>query len=308
MTYTIEDSQKGKRLDLFLASRFPEITRTTSKKIILGGLVKLNDKKARPSMKIFPGDEVFIDLGNIKGFIESKELSSIKPVKMDLKIIFEDADTLIIDKPTGLVVHPVYMHNEDTLLNGVTYYILNSTDPFVRIRPVNRLDKETSGLILFSKNLDAHNFYSRQFKKREVEKIYLALVKGDFKSYLYDKGQSTVSVKSYISKDPINRVYMNVDSKDSDYAETEFSLEKLLPEFSLVRANPKTGRTHQIRVHLSSIGFPIVGDTPYGGMPFDRLMLHSWRLNLVLFAKREIKEKTQFESEIPQNFLVSLVD
>ena len=299
-----ENINRKTRIDLFLSGYFPNITRSTSKKIILAGIVKLNGEVVRPNRYVQNGDKVSIDLAAVRSFIESSGSTETIPVKMDLDIIYEDENTILINKPVNLVVHPVYRHNEDTLLNGLTYYIINKEpNPFVKVRPVHRLDKDTSGIILISKNLEAHNFYTTQFKKREIEKTYLAVVKGDFKKLLDEKGVEYLNVQSFISKIAKDRRYSVIKNSDGDLAETNFFFEKYLGEtneYSLVRVLPKTGRTHQIRVHLSELGYPIVGDVIYEGENYHRLMLHAWKLKLKLFRKN--KEET-FESKIPVEFI-----
>ncbi len=309
MTIKVENlKSKNNRMDDYLSQHFPEISRSTSKKLILNSLALLNSKKVKPNAKVKDGDEVFIDLDEIKKFVEKHDLTAITPVKMDLKIIFEDENTILINKDPGVVVHPVYMHNEDTLMNGLTYYIINSESPFVRIRPVNRLDKDTSGIVLFSKNLDAHNFYSKQFKKREVEKIYIAIVKGDFKKYL--NGKNSLTISNFIAKNPRGFTYKSTRNDDGEYAETTFYFESLLERasdvslgnietYSLIKVIPKTGRTHQIRVHLSEIGFPIVGDKLYNTDNFPQLLLHSKSLKMKLFGSNNF---TTFETPLPESF------
>ncbi len=299
----VENLKVKTRLDNFLASYFPNITRSTSKKIIIGELVMLNGKKAKPNAKLNEGDIVSIDLDGIREFIDTKDLKELIPVEMKLDIIFEDENTIILNKPSGVVVHPSYMHNEDSLMNGLTYYIIHKDkNPFTRIRPVHRLDRDTSGIILFSKNLDAHNFYSKQFKNREVEKTYITVVKGNFQKYLDHRGEEHAMVKSFISKDATNLIYKSTNSDKGDYAETEVHFAGLLGEeqdYSLLRVLPHTGRTHQIRVHLHDLGYPILGDEAYGGEPFKRLMLHAWKLKFKLFEKDEF---VAFETAIPQEY------
>ncbi len=297
-----ENIKSKTRIDLFLSNHFPNITRSTAKKVILNGLVTLNKEKVKPNKYIKDNDTIEIDIDDIRRFVESYSLTELIPVKMDLDIIFEDENTIILNKPSGLVVHPVYQHKEDTLMNGLTFYVINNnSDPFVKVRPVHRLDKDTSGIILISKNLEAHNFYTNQFKKHQIEKTYIAVVKGDFKKVLNEK--EFLNVQSFISKIARDRRYSVTNSSSGDLAETDFFFEKYLDnnqEYSLVRVLPKTGRTHQIRVHLAELQYPIAGDVIYQGEEYSRLMLHAWKLKVKLFGSDEIKT---FEAKIPEDFV-----
>jgi 23S rRNA-/tRNA-specific pseudouridylate synthase len=174
-------------------------------------------------------------------------------------------------------------------LSEVQRYILASSDnPFQRANPVHRLDKDTSGVLLFAKTPLAHRFYARQFKKREVEKTYVAVVAGDFRKYLADpkfgdvESADSLRIQNYLSKKPLNRRYHSVTETEGDRAETfvQFIDYNSENDCSLLRLSPGTGRTHQLRVHLAETGFPILGDRIYEGREFPRLMLHAWRLCL----------------------------
>lgn len=283
MDIKAENLRKRTRLDSYIGIVYPTLSRSTVKKLILSKVVKVNGEFTKFNKILVEGDLISFNEDALKEYIQSTSITEITPTKMELDVIFENEDLIVLNKDEGVVVHPSYNHTEDTLMNGLVYYIQNSKEPFSRIRPVNRLDKETSGVILFSKNLESHNFYSRQFKKRSVTKEYLAVVKGDFSEVL--RGRNSIKVSGYISKSPAGFIYrVSIDSLRGEYAETDIFLQKVVSRdditFSYLKVIPHTGRTHQIRVHLNSLGFPIVGDTVYNGMPFKRVLLHSHKLKV----------------------------
>jgi len=299
----VKNLSKKIKLDNYVSTLFPTITRSISKKIILNGFITLNYRKVRPNHLIDNEDSIFINYDDIRNYIQINNLTELKPIPMDLKIVFEDINAIVIDKSSGVVVHPVYKHLDDTLMNGLIYYIINQNqDPFINIRPVHRLDKDTSGIILFSKNLEAHQFYAKQFKKRMVKKTYLAIVKGNFKKLLSDEKKTFINIKNKLSKKPKNTTYYSTSNSDGEDAETDLFFEKFMDkncEYSLIKVLPKTGRTHQIRIHLGELGFPIVGDTLYGGEESSRLMLHAWKLK-ILFSEKE----KEFIAQIPDSFKI----
>lgn len=270
---------KPDRLDNAILKLDKTLYRNLVKKLILSKNVFVNHKLVtKPSKKVY-----FEDLISVY-FQKNLQLKQTKitPTKMNLDVVYEDDDFLAINKDYGIVVHPSCGHKEDSLLNGVVYYLIQklNTDKFF-VCPVNRIDKETSGIVIFSKNYSAHVALSKLFKSRQVKKSYLALV-----SNLYT-GPSLIT--SYITKDPILRRYKSVkpDKNKSQYAETKVILKDYFDDlnFSLLELIPVTGRTHQLRVHLSEIGYPIVGDVLYGGITYKRMMLHSWKITFQIFNK-----------------------
>jgi len=292
--------RKRTRLDSYIGIVYPTLSRSTVKKLILSSVVKVNGVLPKFNKILVEGDIIDFDEEALKEYIKQTSITEIEPVKLNLDILFEDEDIIVLNKDEGVVVHPSYNHLNDTLMNGLVYHIQNSGNPFSRIRPVNRLDKETSGIILFSKNLESHNFYSRQFKKREVTKEYWAVVKGDFKYEL--GGRSSIKISGFIGKSPEGfRYRVATDSLKNEYAETDIFFQKNLEkdeyEYSQLRVIPHTGRTHQIRVHLASLGYPIVGDTLYNGMPYSRVLLHSHTLKI-----KNQEGNEQVFSALPKNW------
>jgi len=291
MDIKAENLRKRTRLDSYIGIVYPTLSRSTVKKLILGKVIKVNGEFTKFNKILIEGDLISFEEDALKEYIQNTSITEIIPTKMDLDIIFENEDVIVLNKDEGVVVHPSYNHLEDTLMNGLVYYIQNSKDPFSRIRPVNRLDRDTSGVILFSRNLESHNFYSRQFKKRSVTKEYLAVVRGDFSEIL--DGSDHIKLSGYIAKSPAGFIYrISKDSVRGEYAETDIFMQKIIEKddmvFSHLRVIPHTGRTHQIRVHLNSLKFPIVGDTVYNGMPFKRVMLHSHKLKVKNYENEEL--------------------
>ncbi len=283
MEIKAENLNRRTRLDSYISMVQPTLSRTTVKKLILSKVVKVNNEFPKFNKILVEGDLITFDEQSLKNYISQSNLTEITPVEMPLDIVFEDENLIVVNKDEGIVVHPSYNHLTDTLMNGLTHYILNSKNPFVKVRPVNRLDKETSGIILFSKDLVTHNFYTRQFKKREVVKEYLAVVKGDFLEVIGNR--NSIKVSGFIGKSPEGYVYrVSTDSVRDEYAETDIYFKENIYKdeevYSLLKVVPHTGRTHQIRVHLNSLGFPIVGDSIYGGEEYSRVLLHSQTLKV----------------------------
>jgi 23S rRNA pseudouridine1911/1915/1917 synthase len=307
-----ENLSKTERVDLYLLSQRPDVTRTSIKHVIMSGLVKVNGESIRPNYKIRNGDLVELDWEKADDLINAENLTRLKPSKLHVDLVYEDEDLIVVNKPDGIVVHPVYGHTEDTLMNALVNYILDKSDKVtgVRLRPVHRLDKDTSGVILFSKNLKAHEYYSRLFENHKIEKTYYAVVKGDFQKFIQQKSsEEYFEVFTYIGRSRFDdRKYANVDSRAGLPARTRIYFENFWEApptsrlrksiYSLVKLIPETGRTHQLRVHLSGLNFPIVGDPIYSNIPFQRLMLHAFSLKL----KNQKNEDVKFEAKLPSLF------
>lgn len=243
------------RLDTFLSENMSGLSRTHIKKIIDQGEVSINKKKAKPSSKVKKGDSLVIN-------IPIPEPSDIPAEKIPLNIVFEDDSIIVINKQKDLIVHPTANRTSGTLVNALLYHCKNSLSGIGGVmRPgiVHRLDKETSGIILVAKNDSAHIDLSEQIKNRVVEKYYTAFVNGRVENL---EGE----VDAPIGRDPKNRKRMAVVASGGKSAQTDyFVLEKFLC-FTHLDLRLHTGRTHQIRVHLSHIGHPVAGDPTYGGM------------------------------------------
>ena len=247
--------------------------------------IYLNDNYTFVNQKLRIGDKVLIDLD----FEETCD--NIVPTKMDLDILYEDDSMLIINKPPFMTVHPSMDHYEDSLSNGVKYYF-DSIDLKRKIRPVNRLDKNTSGIVIFAKNEYIQECLVKQMKSNIFEKEYIAIVEG-----IIDKKEQMVDVP--ISRKE-NSIIERCVNSNGDNAITVIHLLKTYKDYSLVQCILKTGRTHQIRVHTSYIGHPIIGDDLYGNKSdkINRQALHAYKIR---FIHPITKNRIEIESKIPKD-------
>ena len=284
----LEADETGKRLDAYLAEN-TELTRTRIQQLIKEENIKVNDKKTKSSYKIEMGD-------TIKVFIPEKKEIDLVPQNISINILYEDNDIAVIDKKAGLVIHPSYGHESGTLVNAIMFHINDLSGINGEIRPgiVHRLDKDTSGLIIIAKNDKAHNKLSEMFKNKEINKTYLAIVKG---SLGRDKG----SLETQMGRDPKDRKKMSVLKTGGKTAITNYEVLDKNDKFSLVRVNIETGRTHQIRVHMKYLGYPILGDSVYGkeSKSVKRQMLHAYKLE---FIHPVTGKEMIIKSEIPKDF------
>ncbi len=295
----VEEHHEGKRLDLFLAFEFNNLTRSIVKKQIESGNVKVDNViEYRPNYKVKKNDEIFCEF-----VIEDKGGDQIVPQDIPLNIIYEDEHMVAIDKPVGMVVHPSTSNWDSTLLNALffKYSNLTAVGDSKRSGLIHRLDKDTSGIVLVGKTNEGLWYYSKLFADRKIEKTYLAVVKGDY----YDKfGPAEQIVDNYLGRNQINRKkFAKVPPSKGKKAITAITFLRTLEYqgqiYSLLKVMPKTGRTHQIRVHLSEQGFPILGDIIYGkGTAYPRLMLHAWKLKLRLLSG----ETTELEAIPDESF------
>ncbi len=283
--YSFVADISGIRLDKFVGEKCQELSRTHAQQLIIGGFITVNGREAKSSLKLNIGDKVDIT-------IPLEPPSHLVPESIPLKIIYEDSDLLVIDKPAGLAVHPAPGHPAHTLVNAILSYLPGLIQDADSLRPgiVHRLDKDTSGLILVAKSRLAQANLSEQFKSRSVSKAYLVLVKGKLTP---ERG----IIEAAIGRDPRNRQRMAVVSKGRE-ARTDYRVIKYYGNYSLLEIKPETGRTHQIRVHLAAIGFPVVGDVTYGlkSPHLSRQFLHAYKLGFHLPSTGEYVE---FESPLP---------
>lgn len=301
------------RLDRWLAARLPEHSRTTIQRWIKEGAVLVNGKPSRANYRVVAGDQVQLDLP------ETARPATVEAEAIPLDILYEDQDIIVINKPAGLVVHPAPGHSGGTLVNAILHHIPDLTGVGGEVRPgiVHRLDKDTSGVMVVAKQETALRHLQAQFKGRKVEKHYIALVEGNLKD---DHGR----IIAPIGRDPRNRKRMAVitgtetNTLHAREATTEYSVmaRYTVPlqndlgrgTFTLVRAHPITGRTHQIRVHFAWIGHPLVGDPIYGlkrqRIPSPRLFLHAAKLAFRLPGTDEWRD---FSAPLPTE-LQALLD
>ena len=251
--YIVLEEDKGQRLDTYIAKIDENITRTSAQRLIEEENILVNGKKQKVSYKIQNNDKITIEIP------EPKQIE-LKAQNIPLDVIYEDSDIIVINKPKGMVVHPANGNPDGTLVNAILSRCKDSLSGIGgEIRPgiVHRLDKDTSGLLIVAKNDKSHVKMSEQIKNHEVKKTYIALVRGVLK-----ENEATINMP--ISRDPKDRIKMAVN-KNGKEAITHFKVLERYKRYTLIELKIDTGRTHQIRVHMSSIGHPLLGDTLYGG-------------------------------------------
>lgn len=299
--------EKDQRADISFNQKRPTITRSVVKRLILEGIVTVNNEKVLPNYRMKFNDEFTFAEQDIQKFISGESQGKyLEAINLNLSIIYEDENIILVNKPAGLDVHPVVKRDNRTLLNGLYYHLKHHSefDPKVKLRLVHRLDKDTSGVVLVTKNLIAHDQYSKLFENRNIEKTYYAVVHGDFEQYLVKQRNTSAYITSHIGRSHVeHKKSENVSARSGKLAKTAVYFESHFNKFgkfkfSVVKAVPLTGRTHQIRVHLSSIGYPILGDKLYGGQKYKRMMLHAYSLSF----RVEGKLKT-FVADVPEEFL-----
>lgn len=292
MNIKINKENVGKRIDSFIPIVQKDISRSMVQKLIEQNDIKVNGKKTKHSYKLKLNDEIEIIIP------EAKEID-LKAQDIPLEVIYEDNDIIVINKTKGMVVHPANGNPDGTLVNAVMNLCKDSLSGIGgEIRPgiVHRLDKDTSGAIIVAKNDKAHIALSEQLKNHEIKKTYLALVRGIIK-----ENEATINMP--IARSKKDRKKMDVD-KDGKEAITHFKvLERYKNKYTLLQINLETGRTHQIRVHLSHIGYPIIGDEVYSNgkneWNVSGQCLHAWRLE---FKHPITGKKISLEAEIPEYF------
>ncbi len=301
-SFLVTPEDVGIRLDLYL-SRQAGLPRSQIQQLIEKNEVQVNKKKSKPAQKLHLNDEVEIS-------IPPPVVIEATPEAIPLKIIYEDPDLAVIDKPAGLVVHASAGHFEGTLVNALLYHLKDLSDIGGALRPgiVHRLDKGTSGIMLVAKNNQTHAALSQQFQNRKIQKTYWALSYGSFKSaegcFASQMGRSRGDRKKISSK-----------TRRGKEAITFYRVLKSYQGVSEVELKPKTGRTHQLRVHLAESGHPILGDPVYGGKQWSKKVsekaqgevsrlthqvLHAWKIG---FEHPRLKQWLEFEAKIPEEFI-----
>ncbi len=277
--FTVADEAAGTRLDIYLAGLLADCSRSQLQRLIKDGSVRIGARTVRPNTTLHAGDVVTVE-------VPAPGPATPVAEPLPLSIVYEDSDLIVIDKPAGMVVHPGAGHASGTLVNALLHHITDLSGIGGALRPgiVHRLDRGTSGLLVVAKNDAAHLELSRQFHDREVEKEYTALVWG-----LVHAGRR---IDLPIGRDPVSRHKMSARARRARSAVTRITRATELGGVTLAQVAIATGRTHQIRVHLSAIGHPIVGDPTYGGVKrhlpaplralasLDRPFLHAARLVL----------------------------
>jgi 23S rRNA pseudouridine1911/1915/1917 synthase len=297
----------GRRLDKYLHGRFPRLSRTAIQRLIKQGAITVNGEPTKASYEMAGGDVIEL-------VIPPPEPREVQPEPMALDIVYEDDHLLALNKPAGIICHPARGDQTGTLANGLVYYaneLSHGEDPF---RPgiVHRLDKNTTGIMLVAKTDEAHWRLSLQFERRTVQKTYLGLVHGD-------PQLDGDTIDAPIGVHPVVREKFAVMIRENKIdiarsAVTYYEVAERYREYALVKLFPKTGRTHQLRVHMSHIGHPIVGDTMYGGRVisefdltgsgsvepiFAHQALHAWRIQ---FRHPILEKPMELEAPLPASF------
>ncbi len=287
----IFDEPQAKRLDKFLVTCLPEFSRSRLQSLIKDGCVAIDGITAHKTGEMLAEQEV------VQVRIPPPKPSKLTPEDILLDIVFENDDLIVVNKPAGMVVHPAPGHPSGTLVHAALSHAPEMEGIGGEKRPgvVHRLDKDTSGLIMLAKNDPTHNLLQNQFRSREVQKDYLGLVDGV-------PPTPTGRIEAPIGRDPKTRKKMAVVSPQKGrQAVSEYLTLETFPDHTLLEIHPITGRTHQIRLHLSFLGCPVAGDTVYGKrhstIPLDRHFLHAYRLSVRLLGEEEPRT---FEAPLPQ--------
>ena len=295
--FTVNVDSEGQRLDRFLVTVLADHSRSQIQKLIADGHVRVAAREARPNLPVRAGDRIVVEL-------PAAAAASVEAEEVPLEILHQDADIVVVNKPPGMVVHPGAGHASGTLVNALLHHVSDLSGIGGELRPgiVHRLDRGTSGVMVVAKNDAAHQELSRQFHDREVEKEYIALVWGIV--------QAGRRIDAAIGRDPVHRQKMSARSRRAREAVTRITRAFHLPGLTLCQVAIHTGRTHQIRVHLSAIGHPVVGDSLYGGMhrrvPGDiravthlqRPFLHAARL---AFNHPRDGKRMEFTADLPSD-------
>ncbi|MBP8637526.1 MAG: RluA family pseudouridine synthase, partial [Leptotrichiaceae bacterium] len=289
--FVVEEEDKGTRLDQYLVKQL-DLTRTRVQNLIKENNIKVNNEKTKVAYKIEPNDSVRV-------YIPEVVEKDIEAEDIKLDIVYQDGDIAIINKYSGMVVHPAHGHYSGTLVNAILFQIKDLSGINGEMRPgiVHRLDKDTSGLIIVAKNDKAHTKLTEMFKNKEIKKTYLAIVKGKV-------SKETGRIETNIGRDEKDRKKMSVsrDEKKGKLAITTYKVIDSNERYSLLDVNIETGRTHQIRVHMKHIGYPILGDIVYGrpDNKIMRQMLHAYKLE---FKHPITSEEMVLEAQLPKDFV-----
>ncbi|AUD63058.1 RNA pseudouridine synthase [Tenericutes bacterium MO-XQ] len=286
----ITADHEKERLDMYLSEHeFASKSRSYVQNLIKDKHILVNDQKVKTGYLLKTGDIITI-------FEVEPVTLDIKPVDLDLDIVYEDDDLLVINKPVGLVVHPASSYHEPTLVHGLMHQVdhLSSINGVIRPGIVHRIDKDTSGLLVVAKHDEAHQLLSEQLKHHEIKRTYIALVYHDFK-------ENEGTIDAPIARHPKNRLKMAI-VEDGKRSVTHFKVLKRFGDYTLISCELETGRTHQIRVHMAYINHPIVGDPLYGPKQVigdQGQFLHATKLSFIHPIK---KEHMTFTADMPEDF------
>lgn len=289
----VSEKESGMRLDSFLGEKFPEYSRSYIQKMIQAGNVTVNGKQKKNGYKVAYGEQISI-------LIEPPKELEVEAENIPLDILYEDADIIIINKPKQMVVHPAPGHTSGTIVNALLYHCkdgLSGINGVLRPGIVHRIDQDTTGVIVVCKNDLAHRDIAEQLKEHTIKRTYFAIVHGHIKD-------REGTIESTIGRHPVDRKKMAMNVKNGKHAVTHYQvLDSLNGKFTYISCHLETGRTHQIRVHMASMGHPILGDSVYGPSkcPFhlQGQTLHAGVLGLI---HPTTKEYMEFQAPLPEYF------
>jgi 23S rRNA pseudouridine1911/1915/1917 synthase len=288
----VVSDEENQRVDVFISQKLNDISRNSVQKLITGENITVNGKVIKANYKVKIND-------TIKILIPPPEILDVEAENIALDIVYEDDDLAVVNKPQGMVVHPAPGHYSGTMVNGLMYHLkkLSTINGILRPGIVHRLDKNTSGLMLIAKNDKSHNFLAKCLKEHSINRFYYALVEGNVKE---DEGE----INAPLGRSEKDRKKRAVTNKNSKEAITNYWVIERYGKYTLMKLKLKTGRTHQIRVHMKYIGHPVVGDDVYGSKTnkfgLEGQLLHS---KILGFVHPTTNEYMEFESDLPDYFL-----
>lgn len=292
-SFEVEAEQEGERLDKFLSIIYPEFSRAFFQKLIKSKQVSVNETPQKASYCVKIDDIVTVEIPDA---VET----TIEPENIPLDILYEDDDVLIVNKPKGMVVHPSAGHYSGTLVNAIMYHCkdtLSGINGEIRPGIVHRIDMDTTGSLIVCKNDEAHVNIAQQIKEHSVNRIYVGIVCGNVKE---DSG----TVEGAIGRHPIERKKMAINEKNGKPAITHYKVLERFKNYTYMQFKLETGRTHQIRVHMASIGHPLLGDTLYssGRLPFKHLQGQCLHAKTIGFIHPKTGEYMEYSAPLPEYF------
>lgn len=293
MEFQVQTEEKGIRIDKFLSDQLSDSSRSFLQKLIQEEQVTVNGKPVKTNYKVNLGDCIQVEIP------EAAE-PDIQAENIPLDILYEDSDLLVINKPKGMVVHPCPGHYSGTLVNALMYHCkeeLSGINGVMRPGIVHRIDMNTTGSLLVCKNDFSHNFLAEQLKVHSITRKYIAIVHGNIK-------EDTGTVNAPIGRHPIDRKKMAVNHKNGREAVTHYQVLERFGKYTFIACQLETGRTHQIRVHMSSLGHPLLGDDVYGPAkcPYPWLQGQTLHAQILGFIHPSTREYMEFSAPLPQYF------
>lgn len=290
--FQVTSEQNGERLDKLLSIIYPDFSRSFYQKLIKENSIKVNEKIQKANYKVQSDDVISV-------LIPDAIETSIEPEDIPLDILYEDNDVLVVNKPKGMVVHPSAGHYSGTLVNAIMYHCKDSLSGINgEIRPgiVHRIDMDTTGSLIVCKNDESHVAIAEQIKEHSCNRIYVGIVCGNVKE---DEG----TIDAPIGRHPVDRKKMAINEKNGKPAVTHYKVLKRFGKYTYMQFKLETGRTHQIRVHMASIGHPLLGDALYSkNCPFKHLQGQTLHARTIGFIHPHTKEYMEFSAPLPKYF------